>query len=75
MNKLRHVRTLAMGLLAGTVGPGAALAQTRPPAPPPPISYQTFKRLQAHPELLKQLLTPPEPSAEPLYLPPASPWS
>lgn len=76
MNKLRHVRTLAMGLLAGTIGPCVALAQTRPPAPVPPISYQTFKRLQAHPELLKQLLTPPEPSAEPLYLPrQASPWS
>lgn len=65
-----------MGLLAGTIGPCAALAQTRQPAPIPPISYHTFKRLQAQPELLKQLLTPPKPSAEPLYLPPAtSPWS
>ena len=37
MNKLRHVRTLAMGLLAGALRPGAALAQTRPPAPPAPF--------------------------------------
>ena len=76
MNNLRYICALVMGLFAWTIGQDVALAETRQPAPLPPISYQTFKRLQAQPELLKRLLTPPEPSAESVWLPHGrSPWT
>jgi hypothetical protein len=75
MNCLRYIGTLAMGLFSWMIGPNAAVAATRQPAPLPPISYQTFKRPHAQPGLLKRHLTPPELLAKAVLLSPGpSPW-
>jgi hypothetical protein len=76
VKNVSYIWALVMGLFAGTIVSNTAFTESWPPAPPPHIPYQTFKRLQAQPELLKQLLAPPVPSAEPAYLPRGpSPWS
>lgn len=72
MNKLSCIRTMATGLLVWIGGENGALAQTRPPAPLPPISRHSLKQ---PPSDTKQLSASPQRFLQPLAATTGpSPW-